>query len=90
MICADLRADGRIGIPTSKDDHFPYSKCAMAEEFPDRVTDLSGFLKIVPASVGEIRDSDTRSIDEFGCVRRHLWTQILESDPTFFIVSHLC
>jgi haloacetate dehalogenase len=32
VICADLRAYGRSGIPASSDDHFPYSKRAMASE----------------------------------------------------------
>jgi haloacetate dehalogenase len=32
VICADLRAYGGSGIPTSTDDHFPYSKRAMAKE----------------------------------------------------------
>ena len=32
VICVDLRAYGRSGIPASSDDHFPYSKRAMAKE----------------------------------------------------------
>ena len=32
VICVDLRAYGRSGIPASTDDHFPYSKRAMADE----------------------------------------------------------
>jgi haloacetate dehalogenase len=32
VICVDLRAYGRSGIPASTDNHFPYSKRAMAEE----------------------------------------------------------
>jgi haloacetate dehalogenase len=32
VICVDLRAYGRSGIPPSADDHFPYSKRAMAKE----------------------------------------------------------
>jgi len=32
VICVDLRAYGRSGIPASADDHFPYSKRAMANE----------------------------------------------------------
>jgi haloacetate dehalogenase len=32
VICVDLRAYGRSGIPASTDDHFPYSKRAMAKE----------------------------------------------------------
>jgi haloacetate dehalogenase len=32
VICVDLRAYGRSGIPASTDDHFPYSKRAMAVE----------------------------------------------------------
>jgi xanthine dehydrogenase molybdopterin-binding subunit B len=30
VICVDLRAYGRSGIPASTDDHFPYSKRAIA------------------------------------------------------------
>src|SRR5260370_1562739 len=32
VICVDLRAYGRSGIPTSTNDHFPYSKRAMPNE----------------------------------------------------------
>lgn len=32
VICVDLRAHGRSGIPASTADHFPYSKRAIAEE----------------------------------------------------------
>jgi haloacetate dehalogenase len=32
VICVDLRAYGQSGIPASTDDHFPYSKRAMAVE----------------------------------------------------------
>src|ERR1700722_14529469 len=32
VICADLRAYGRSGTPASTDDHFPYSKRAIAED----------------------------------------------------------
>src|SRR6266850_356207 len=32
VICVDLRAHGRSGIPASADDHFPYSKRAMPKE----------------------------------------------------------
>jgi haloacetate dehalogenase len=32
VICPDLRAYGGSGIPASTEDHFPYSKRAMAEE----------------------------------------------------------
>jgi haloacetate dehalogenase len=32
VICPDLRAYGRSGIPASADDHFPYSKRAIANE----------------------------------------------------------
>lgn len=32
VICTDLRAYGRSGTPVSADDHFPYSKRAMAKE----------------------------------------------------------
>src|SRR5271155_2029006 len=42
VICVDLRAYGRSGIPASTDDHFPYSKRAMAAELVD-VMDKLGF-----------------------------------------------
>jgi len=42
VICADLRAYGRSGIPSSTDDHFPYSKRAMAKELVE-VMDKLGF-----------------------------------------------
>src|ERR1700757_147111 len=32
VICGALRAYGRSGVPVSTDDHFPYSKRAMAKE----------------------------------------------------------
>jgi len=35
VICADLRAYGQSGTPASTDDHFPYSKRAMAKELVD-------------------------------------------------------
>src|SRR5580704_7672126 len=42
VICVDLRADGGSGFPTSTDDHFPYSKRAMAKELV-AVMDKLGF-----------------------------------------------
>jgi len=42
VICIDLRAYGGSGIPTSTDDHFPYSKRAMAKELVE-VMDKLGF-----------------------------------------------
>ncbi|MGC1163071.1 MAG: alpha/beta hydrolase [Candidatus Sulfotelmatobacter sp.] len=42
VICVDLRAYGRSGIPTSTGDHFPYSKRAMAKELVE-VMDKLGF-----------------------------------------------
>lgn len=44
VICADLRAYGRSGIPASTDDHFPYSKRAMAKELVGLMASL-GFPK---------------------------------------------
>src|SRR3984957_16117772 len=32
VICVDLRGYGRSGVPVSSEDHFPYSKRAMASE----------------------------------------------------------
>jgi haloacetate dehalogenase len=40
VICADLRAYGRSGIPASTEDHFPYSKRAMADELVDMMHKL--------------------------------------------------
>ena len=40
VICADLRAYGRNGIPASTDDHFPYSKLAMAKQLVDLMVKL--------------------------------------------------
>ena len=40
VICVDLRAYGRSGIPTSADDHFPYSKRAMAQELVEVMAKL--------------------------------------------------
>jgi haloacetate dehalogenase len=42
VICIDLRAYGQSGIPASTDDHFPYSKRAMAAELVG-VMDKLGF-----------------------------------------------
>jgi haloacetate dehalogenase len=42
VLCIDLRAYGRSGIPASTDDHFPYSKRAMAKELVE-VMDKLGF-----------------------------------------------
>jgi haloacetate dehalogenase len=42
VICVDLRAYGGSGIPASTDDHFPYSKRAMAAELVG-VMDKLGF-----------------------------------------------
>ena len=46
VICVDLRAYGRSGIPASADDHFPYSKRAMAQELVE-VMDKLGFSSFV-------------------------------------------
>jgi haloacetate dehalogenase len=40
VICVDLRAYGRSGIPASTDDHFPYSKRAMAKELVEVMAKL--------------------------------------------------
>jgi haloacetate dehalogenase len=40
VVCADLRAYGRSGIPASTKDHFPYSKRAMARELVDVMVKL--------------------------------------------------
>ena len=40
VICVDLRAYGRSGIPASSDDHFPYSKRAMASELVEVMAKL--------------------------------------------------
>jgi haloacetate dehalogenase len=40
VICADLRAYGQSGVPASTNDHFPYSKRAMAKELVDLMAQL--------------------------------------------------
>jgi haloacetate dehalogenase len=40
VICVDLRAYGQSGIPTSTEDHFPYSKRAMAKELVEVMNQL--------------------------------------------------
>jgi haloacetate dehalogenase len=40
VICVDLRAYGRSGIPASTSDHFPYSKRAMAKELVEVMAQL--------------------------------------------------
>lgn len=40
VICVDLRAYGNSGIPASTNDHFPYSKRAMAKELVDVMVKL--------------------------------------------------
>ena len=47
VICVDLRAYGRSGTPASTEDHFPYSKRAMAKELVD-VMDRLGFPTFTP------------------------------------------
>src|SRR3984957_12795057 len=42
VICVDLRAYGGSGIPASTNDHFPYSKRAIAKELVE-VMDMFGF-----------------------------------------------
>src|SRR3984957_20067250 len=44
VICVDLRGYGRSGIPASSEDHYPYSKRAMANELV-AVMDKLGFAK---------------------------------------------
>jgi haloacetate dehalogenase len=40
VICVDLRAYGRSGIPASTSDHYPYSKRSMAQELADLMDGL--------------------------------------------------
>jgi haloacetate dehalogenase len=40
VVCVDLRGYGRSGIPASADDHYPYSKRAMAKELVDAMVKL--------------------------------------------------
>src|SRR5258705_7754199 len=40
LICADLPAYGRSGIPESTEDHFPYSKRAMGNELVEVMSQL--------------------------------------------------
>src|SRR5260221_3114035 len=42
VVCVDLRGYGQSGSPVSTDDHFPYSKRAMASELVE-VMDRLGF-----------------------------------------------
>src|ERR1700733_12133087 len=51
VICSDLRAYGKSGIPASTDDHFPYSKRAMAKELVEGLAKL-GLSPFTPG-VGE-------------------------------------
>lgn len=44
VICVDLRGYGRSGVPSSAEDHYPYSKRAMASELVS-VMDTLGFSK---------------------------------------------
>jgi haloacetate dehalogenase len=44
VICVDLRGYGRSGVPASTDDHYPYTKRAMADELV-AVMDKLGFSK---------------------------------------------
>jgi haloacetate dehalogenase len=44
VICVDLRGYGRSGVPASTEDHYPYSKRAMANELV-AVMDKLGFAK---------------------------------------------
>ena len=44
VICVDLRGYGRSGVPASAEDHYPYSKRAMANELV-AVMDKLGFPK---------------------------------------------
>src|SRR5580704_755803 len=41
VICVDLRSYGRSGIPAPTDDHFPYSKRAMAKELVEVMDKLN-------------------------------------------------
>jgi haloacetate dehalogenase len=40
VICADLRGYGRSGVPASREDHYPYTKRAMANELLDVMAQL--------------------------------------------------
>ena len=40
VICVDLRGYGRSGVPASTDDHYPYSKRAMANEMVEVMAKL--------------------------------------------------
>ena len=44
VICVDLRGYGRSGVPASAEDHYPYTKRAMANELV-AVMDKLGFAK---------------------------------------------
>ena len=59
VICVDLRAYGRSGIPASSDDHFPYSKRAMAKELVEVMGKL-GFPTFI--SIDRSRPRRTRQL----------------------------
>jgi haloacetate dehalogenase len=40
VVCVDLRGYGKSGIPASRDDHFPYTKRAMANELVEVMAKL--------------------------------------------------
>jgi haloacetate dehalogenase len=40
VICVDLRGYGRSGVPASREDHYPYTKRAMANELVDVMAEL--------------------------------------------------
>jgi haloacetate dehalogenase len=46
VICVDLRVYGRSGIPESTEDHFPYSKRAMANELVEVMSQLGFWCKL--------------------------------------------
>jgi haloacetate dehalogenase len=70
VICADLRAYGRSGTPPSTNDHFPYSKRAMAKELVDVMTKLGfpSFTLIGHDRGGRV--SYRMALDHSKCVER--------------------
>ncbi|HXY31979.1 MAG TPA: alpha/beta fold hydrolase [Gemmatimonadaceae bacterium] len=77
VICVDLRVYGRSGTPASTDDHFPYSKRAMAKELVDVMEQLGfptftliGHSTATSEQLGYFSDT-TAQISRGGRLARH-------------------
>jgi hypothetical protein len=74
VIYVDLRAYGRSGIPASTDDHFPYSKRAMAKELVDVMVKL-GFPTFTLIGHVEHDRADKKASKRIECRMLHLWAE---------------